>query len=531
MLLYVMHSNAEDYSLAYSKKLGVEVLASGNQASWCSKNPQLTLIADKKSFFENDKAGALLKKIGQGVIEKKCPQALSVSIIGKGKGVAIQELAGSANKVDGWKLIKQVASKKSDSLQAETQATQLEKKTNAITKAEKKPVKLFTVSGWRPQPESGLTVYAPAKFLEVFNEDKTCKIRLMSKPYKGFDGFYSHDGSTKGSCVNGFFEGGGISLYTIRSGKKRLYRAVNAHFINGVPFSGTQLLEKPLLEYFQTKGDRPRTYLSYYLGSDKKLKVHYIGLIDINTNYRTVNFCNRHGRSPQFLIVTENEELFESSETEGKVFMQAASYIRGVCPGATMHITGTFNHQSLDQVYYYARVSYDSEKEEPHWHQYNNYAKQRKEQRIKEANDFYSKFSSRDFKTRLTDLHGEGEITNPLRDVLLRMSTEALMPVTYFARVSDVDGDSAETDWPVEMKISNAHDVIESPGWYVFSGVLHEEDEIDLNSKGYPIGSFFVTRATACKQEACEEANDVTQLIRSKFKLPDWEPQSEQGRK
>lgn len=542
MFLYAAYSSAEEYSLAHSKKLGVEVFATGDENGWCSKKPQLSLIADKKDFYKNGKAGALLGKIGKAVIEKKCPQASSLSIVGSIKGGATKQLSGSAKKADGWKLIKQVVSKKKDSLLTDKPLTEkLLSKLDTGTKSKKKPSNLFSVGGWQPKPESGLSVLPPAKFLELFNADKTCKIRLDPTYYVGVDGYYEQNQESKGVCVNGYLEGySRVTLYSTKDGGKRSHSIANAHYVDGIPFSGD--FNKPLLELFQVANISTYnktipfiTFLSYYLGSDKKNKIHYIGTLVAHTRNPTLDAC-----SMRIVVVSENEELFENHEAIPIWTNKAIEYGRQICPDKNIrqaYVTATANRHSFypkadDTIY--ADLIFDFNRRKDRFESQRGsryYSVERKRARVRKANAAYPKIAAATLKKRIAFLHGVERIDNSLRQFLTKLGVQEEMSSNFFARVSEVDGDSAETDWPTEMKLTNVIDQIEEPGWYIFTGDVEIENEDERNSYGYPKGIVDITKVTACKQEACGEAKDAIQLIRTKFKLPDWEPRTSQGRK
>lgn len=525
MLTYAAYSGAEEYSLAYSKKLGVEVFATGGKNSWCTKKPQLSLIADKKSFFTNGNVDSLLNKVGKGIIEKKCPQASSLSIVGAIKGTATQELTGSANKNDGWKLVKHVLEKKKDSLLTDKSLTD-----KPLPKLDTR--ELFSVAGWRPNLHDGLSITPSLKMLEIYNEQKTCKIRLHPYSYTGFKGYYDDNFAGKGTCANGYLEGPNkVKIHSTKANKVRLSSLVDAHFVNGIPFAKRAVaINKPFLKLLKLKGSSKYKYidLAFYLGSSEAHKVHFVGSSHWAYSRRHVvaDIC------PQLEIhmYTVNEELFENKTMVHELELKAFEYAREICPNnRTIVLNGSEPPKSQIFATYF-QAKYDVTKGYKPVYVLNQPLME-KQARIRKANIAYSKLADVTLNQRLSYLHDVERIDNPLRYFLTGLGTQEMAAGSFFARVSEVDDDFAETDWPIEMKLTNVVDQIEEPGWYIFTGNAEIENEDEIDRYGYPKGIVDVTRVTACKQEACGEASDTIQLIRTKFKLPGWEPLPSQGKK
>ena len=362
-LLYASFANANGYSIAYSKKLGVEVFASGNQNSWCSKNPQLTLIADDNVFFKSDKASALLKKIGKGVIEKKCPQAVSMSITGIVKGATAQKLIGSASKSSDWVFSKKQAPNKITQLMddAKESINSIQKKaakavtsikqlfkTNPTTQATKKDTSgLFSVNGWAPKPEQGLVNTSALDILEIFNKEGTCKIMLHPAFPKVFEEHYfTQTGQGNAVCVNGYLEG--YAYIRIYNARGQIKYETNAVYKKGIAYEDitNKLHFNKLLDMTidsSAVGERsqfppyemkthPNIYLLYYLGSNNERKVHFIGRNQWVTGGTTgpsgiVRSCGANN----VLIITENESLFENNVIVHELTEEAVKYARKFC--------------------------------------------------------------------------------------------------------------------------------------------------------------------------------------------------------
>ena len=158
-----------------------------------------------------------------------------------------------------------------------------------------------------------------------------------------------------------------------------------------------------------------------------------------------------------------------------------------------------------------------------------NFTIERKAKRITDAYVEYEKVEGMSFAERLASLHGVNKLDNPLKLFLTKLAREEKVEGSSFAHVDEVDGDVATIDWPVEMKLTNVLDQIENPGWFIFTGEVEIKDENTKGKFGYPVGAIDVSKVTACKQESCEEVRDTVQFIRSKYKLPDWQPPRMEG--
>ena len=74
-------SAAERHRLAYSKKLGLEVLAADPGSGWCRETLVLEVFAEDETLFERDPFKVLVQKIGK-VVERECPAARGAEING-----------------------------------------------------------------------------------------------------------------------------------------------------------------------------------------------------------------------------------------------------------------------------------------------------------------------------------------------------------------------------------------------------------------------------------------------------------------
>jgi len=77
---------AQSHRLAFSNRLGVEVLAQDNGSGWCQSDLLIRFIADDADFFEKPDFPKLITVIGQKVLPTECAQAKRMIISGEAKG-------------------------------------------------------------------------------------------------------------------------------------------------------------------------------------------------------------------------------------------------------------------------------------------------------------------------------------------------------------------------------------------------------------------------------------------------------------
>ena len=544
LTLFATHASAEGFSLAYSKNLGVEVLAEGSKLSWCKTTPKITLVANNKAFFEKTSAPSLLGKIGKGVIEKKCPKATSLSVQGRVKGSPEVIWSGQAKKSAGWlfekvalaapviataKLVKEEAVSNKNVKKAAVSAGKLN--------SSSKTGNLFAVAGWQPLASPGMKVEPEESFKTIFSKSGDCKIRLNLRSYlrEDFEGYYEPGKESEAVCVNGFLNGkANVGLFSISRGKLKQKQAIKAWFIEGVPVGGKRL-NKPLVEGFESPSGR--TVVTYYLGSDESMKVHFIGKLIPALGGNKWWSC---GDTVPMYIITDNEQVFEDELAIEPLMNMALKHVLAVCPKLKrlevvakrkIRATGRSNKDVFYEVALHKKRSGVREFSQGRAKNFSLNRKQEKQRQEKmaiyrrwqQANGAYRQIENLDKSARVAFLHGVSSIDNPLSVFLTKLGSEQELSADLFVRVSGVDGDNALTDWPVEMKLTNTLDQISEEGWYILTGIVELDEPQDLVRHGFPKGIIDVSKVTTCQEKACGEANDVTSLIRARFDLPEWE--------
>ena len=101
------------HRLAYSKKLGVEVLAKMAEGNWCKPELDLMVIAEEEGFFSGGKFKTLMNKLGL-VLAQECPTARTANIEGISDSTGQTAFQGTATSDSKWQPIyAQIATKAS----------------------------------------------------------------------------------------------------------------------------------------------------------------------------------------------------------------------------------------------------------------------------------------------------------------------------------------------------------------------------------------------------------------------------------
>jgi len=105
--------------LAFSKKLGIEVFARGNEGggSWCKEIVTLDMQAREGTFYESEPFKKLAPKLG-GILAKECPTAISAMIKGTAEGASELIFQGRMQKEKQWELEPQPIQPQSAALNA-----------------------------------------------------------------------------------------------------------------------------------------------------------------------------------------------------------------------------------------------------------------------------------------------------------------------------------------------------------------------------------------------------------------------------
>ncbi len=141
----------------------------------------------------------------------------------------------------------------------------------------------------------------------------------------------------------------------------------------------------------------------------------------------------------------------------------------------------------------------------------------------------YERLKDRPFSVKAAFTHDAKDLDN-----LQLMSDAAAVlgepaNVTAIVHVKSVEGRSAWIDKPMMIFVPEHNQKIEKYGWYLVSGEITPLSEEEKNKSGINLrnkaSSIKVTKATACKNESCQEASDVVGFLKNKYKLYDWSPE------
>lgn len=97
-----IHADEEpQHRLAFSKRLGVEILAEMQNGHWCREALDLEVRARDRQLFVGESFNGLMRQVG-GLIEKDCPKAKTALLKGMSADGSTAVYQGSASKARHW---------------------------------------------------------------------------------------------------------------------------------------------------------------------------------------------------------------------------------------------------------------------------------------------------------------------------------------------------------------------------------------------------------------------------------------------
>lgn len=132
-------SAQETQRIAFSSSLGVDVLGTVTNGTWCSTRPNLILSATNGSFFQSEGLNTLVTRLAAGLIEDQCPQADVLDLSGQVAGQEGVVYRGEAQKSARW-AVTALALPPADAPVANTAATSAPTATEPTTVQSATPV-------------------------------------------------------------------------------------------------------------------------------------------------------------------------------------------------------------------------------------------------------------------------------------------------------------------------------------------------------------------------------------------------------
>lgn len=95
-------------------------------------------------------------------------------------------------------------------------------------------------------------------------------------------------------------------------------------------------------------------------------------------------------------------------------------------------------------------------------------------------------------------------------------------PATFLVQAGKDGRTNIGVAWPSRLTLHLTDGIpdMEQGKWYVVSGIMTARQQAD---NAPPTGSIDVAIATACEQDMCTEANDLTKLIHKRYPSVDWQ--------
>ncbi len=201
----------------------------------------------------------------------------------------------------------------------------------------------------------GLTVHAaPVRDVVLNSTDKTCSIHYLT--HGNTTGWFLTDIS--GSCASGSLSGEGSVV--VRNAFGKVEEQLIGYFNQGY-WTGTEPIRVPL-KTLLLNHDSEEQFLTYDLGQEERLDVHYLGKMTAtrrsDNTYGPFLSCD----PVRILAMTSDSELFTDESVQQGLISSAVQRARNICP-QTMQIqfygSDRDNPQNED-IFFYADIDLDT---------------------------------------------------------------------------------------------------------------------------------------------------------------------------
>lgn len=525
-------SSSEMKRIAFSAKDGIEVFAESANGQWCESIPSLKIFAGDDAVFSESVLTKLMGKVGL-VLENDCPPAEQATIDGYVNNSLVYQ--GGAEKFFKWKPEKGSLKVKIRRLQA------------VAVNGDKNG---FTVGEWTPPAgDRRIEAHIDSSALEyrIYSKNKSCSILYTTdKPAEHVKKWFI--GVGKNSCSENLIYG--RAEVSVFNEKGAFVETLDGYFTEG-RFTGRKNLNVVMLNRYGA--GKTVQNVSYVIDSDNELKIHYVGYMKAAYNAKTKRYAPWQGCSPfTVAAVTENDMLFSEPAVIENILRAAQSYADIFCPSATvmkffattvpqgiagMDLPEDKNDDNEDLIYSARLTRKRGQKWVVEAGKTQNPARLREaERRAEEMRENqlmtadYNELLKTDYLGRLAYMLGADRMDSlPLMLTAARMTGKS-QRVNLLVRVKQAGVTTAVADWPMPLLLTETGGLLNRTGWHLVSGNLRPataEEQKELPSD--KAGVLEMTSATACQDDACSEASDLTTLIRRRFEKPNWTPYAQKG--
>ncbi len=534
--------SVEMYQIAHSKKMGVNVLIENKNNSWCKDEIKIYLDTEKADFFQGNNAQNLIGKL-MGIILSECPMVKRAEVSGYVSSPEIPIYKATTALSDNWLLQKKSLTKVVAPLAANqtnetlnvfsTKNEKLAAEVESMQTPQLNIVNSFTVNGWAPPLNNDAFVLAlDAKEKVIYTLDKSCAFRfLRTYRIKPEDTDTAYLSTKEVKCLDGFIHGkGSVNVLTADGRMLREYRGYFSHgYYTGRTYSKeNRVWDMPFIK-------RDAKNISFLLEADEFQKIYYIGYLTLFSG-ETWGYCAQQ----RMTVLTENDQLFMHAgkikqlvDHVTQLYVKYCPTARNISFDARRGISETDSNKLLS-------IQYIQKQRNGEWQYRPRYVKNFVLKRVKEekrlaermkreqkrlwlqAKIEYNRLKASNFNQKLSYYFEIKRLDNPVNLTAMSVLTNGSVKGNIMVKIEDINGDSAEVEWPYNFMAKEVSNFITQEGWYILKGNMELVDVKDVDDYGVPKAEFIVDSAIKCMQDHCNEVNDVEEMIREKHGLPDW---------
>ncbi len=507
--------------IAHSKKMQLRIYALAKEnAVWCGEQVNILLQAESPhSFSDTTKVQQLSQRLGILLNTKKeendptfCP-AVNIVVITAKNQKGETAFIGQASRNNNWQLEKNIQPTQQDPLSLEVADEISSQETNQ------------NGNSWNPPKHQAELSYYGVKDYEITTKDQRCKIRLPQLSL-GKDPRLLYIEYTGLNCDSRRFVYG-LGKVTAHQTDGYILKQLNGKFAHGFPIDPQlNLAHSIFLHRFQLQQQQ---FLSFYLGHDAKLDVHFIGLLTMNNGVW-------HFNKRQVIAITSSSTQKNSIQHQ-ELFSATESLLRKITSNVTpfdLLVVNklTFPLENNEHILFQVTATRDNGK----WLEKNyseGLASSESTERPVQPKPPEGAVSAlirqdtqmlrnADFATRLTYLFPKAErLGNPLTAAATSLLEKKPIPVFNLIHIDSIDSKKATTNWPYLMHITN-HPKLTKPGWYLVWAQVTGNTKLKANNK-FIIPQLEIKRVEKCKQKKCAEFNDITQLVLKRYNIETWQ--------
>jgi len=524
---------AEWKRVAYSKSQGLEVLAETRNGEWCQTDVTVKLVAEQKAFFDADTPQKFLHKLGP-VLLRECPTVQSLTLAGTAKDDVTFSYSARTTDASSWALSDaktEIIAKETTSPEPEATNATNTPPPQSVPKAP--PISLSynqLLFNYANRYESAIATDSfKANLASIYDCKSVLKAgrnefqlrELADKAFKTFEeerkdppsqytytiktqfGEYDHNAQAFAfSPLTGSFRfSSGRSIWCFSSGSdfpdKFHTSPTRADGISRIDMP-TAEAKKFLASRTKQRWSRTEVDRTVYLQMTVQIKdMQMSGYGNARMAYEIIEArVFTDNKFTKQIAYYSQEELAEAIRVADETAAKEAERLRL----QREHAERESVRQRELAVKEYER-----------------------QQALRKADSEYRFLLKADISRRLAYMMGkQNRLTTPTNSIGWSLMWEKPSKGTLLIHTKTEGTENVETHWPKRISVNTAEggNALEKDKWYLIYGSLTPKLYADL-----PTASVDIETLISCEMPACEEANDITELVLKKHGDIGWGPE------